>query len=187
MRNKMIALLIAVSSMALARCGPGHTEQARDVPLLSPVDSPATVVPQVLGRQRDLFAALQTHNDIADLTTTRFTVSDARHHRGARDSSYMKQLRVSRFLGDLNIRAPLDTSVLHAAGDLAAYRDIQAYPLNQRQFFVIARRGDGSVILTNWLLDGRDWKAHGVVLNPSEEWLAMMYDRSRQFAREQRP
>ena len=137
-------------------------------------------------RQRDLFAALHERGNIDELTTNRFVIRYDRNARSEPDSSYARELRLLRLLDALNTRAPLDMSVLAEAGDLSAYRDFQAYPLHSSQVIIVAKRQDGPTVLTNWLLQEEDWRAAGIVLNPSEDMLAILYDRSSQTARRRR-
>jgi hypothetical protein len=82
----------------------------------------------------------------------------------------------------LNVRAPLDTSVIAQAGDLLAYTDFQVLHLSTSQVVVLARDDHGSVLLTNWIGSGAEWRAIGMVLNPSPAALDRLYERATEWS-----
>ncbi|HSJ24893.1 MAG TPA: hypothetical protein VK929_09510 [Longimicrobiales bacterium] len=172
--------LVVIASLPLVFCGPVEQEQQdRGVSLVQHDDGSTADAPAMIRRQRELFAALMARDGVPDLVAERFTIRND-YSATASDSNATARQRQRALLRTLDVRAPLDTAVIAQAGDMMTYTDFLTYTLSASQVVVLARDGRGAVLLTSWSRGGSDWRATGMVLDPSQAVLNSLYERAAQ-------
>jgi hypothetical protein len=178
-----LQLLITMACLSLVYCSVDEREpRNRDVSLVQQHVDTITEAPAIVARQRDLFAALVAGRDIDELLHRRFTIRNAYSGALEDSSTVAARRRQASLFEALNVRVPFDTSVITQAGDLMAYTEFQVLHLSASQVVVLARDDHGYVLLTNWIGSGADWRAIGMVLNPSPAALDRLYDRATEWS-----
>jgi hypothetical protein len=178
MRPKAVHCLLA-SCFLLVGCAGGEPETAeREVLLLGQPDGDPATMSTIAAEQRKLFSSLVAGQGIEQQVTPDFSIRDD-HSATPSDSGYDAQRRQLALLRTLNARTQWADSVVERA-NLADYFDFQIHELSGHQIVVLAHNDIGSTVMTSWVRGGSEWRAAGMVMNPSPEAIALLRERSSQ-------
>jgi hypothetical protein len=180
-RRRSAVLSVGVSLFVFAGCADGEPKMTqRDVLLLAQPDADFATRTQIVTEQRRLLGRLATGHSVEDLVTPDFSIRND-HSAIPSESGYRAQREQLALLAALNAHPGWADSVFEGA-DLAAYLDFHTHELSELQVVVLAHDEEGSTILTTWHRSGANWKAAGMVMNPSPAHIALLHERSSQRA-----